>query len=181
MKRTLVVVGVCAGFFLAAPPAVAQLTLVEGVVDALSIADTKLGMKDMPGQVNVGDSFTYRLNLRNNGPSDARGVIVQTRLAQSLTFVEAEGEVLPEPNDPDPPNVDCKAPSARLVNCRIRRLEGGLLTDEGDLLELGQRARVLITVTATQVGFPQSRATIESQNVDLRPGNNADKEGTVVR
>jgi uncharacterized repeat protein (TIGR01451 family) len=165
MKRILLVAVACGAlFFGAAQPASAQL---QEIIDLLGIANTKIGMGDTPGQVSVGEEITYRLNVRNNGPSAANAVLVQTRLAESLEFVEASGEVLAE-EGPPPSDVECNAPSAALVNCRMDRLEAGRL------------ARVFVTVTATQAGFPQSRASVESQDIDLRPADNDDQEGTVV-
>jgi uncharacterized repeat protein (TIGR01451 family) len=166
MKRILLVAATSGALLLAsAQPASAQL---EPILDPLGIADTSIGMRDEPGQVDVGEEFTYRLNVRNNGPSAANLVLVQTRLAESLEFVEASGEVLTEEGDPPPSDVDCSTPSARLVNCRIERLMAG------------RRALVFVTVVPTAVGFPKSRGSVESHDIDLRPANNNDQEGTVV-
>ena len=166
MKRILLVVSACAGLFAGAQPASAQL---EPILDPLGIADTSISMSDIPGVVDVGEEFSYRLTVRNNGPSAANAVLVQTRLADSLEFVEASGDVLEGEGDPPPPDVDCETPSARLVNCRI------------EILRAGQRARMFVTVNPTAAGFPKSRASVESSDIDLRPANNNDQEGTVVR
>lgn len=167
MKRILLVVSACAGLSLAAAqPASAQL---EPIFDPLGIADTSISMSDVPGQVDVGEPFSYRETVRNNGISAANNVLVQTRLADSLEFVEASGDVLEEEGDPPPPDVECGTPSARLVNCRI------------EILRAGQRARIFVTVNPTAAGFPKSRASVESSDIDLRRANNNDQEGTVVK
>jgi uncharacterized repeat protein (TIGR01451 family) len=173
MKRILLVVATCAALFFAGVPlASAQL---EPILDPLGIADTSISMSDVPGQVDVGEDFSYRLTARNNGPSAANGVLVQTRLAQSLDFVSASGEILEEEGDPPLPDVDCETPSARLVNCRIGT------PDEPEPLPAGRRARIFVTVTPTAAGFPKSRGSVESSDIDLRPANNDTQEGTVVR
>jgi hypothetical protein len=94
---------------------------------------------------------------------------VQTRLAQSLDFVDASGEILEEEGDPPLPDVECETPSARLVNCRI------------ETLLAGRRARIFVDVIPTAAGFPKSRGSVESNDIDLRPSNNDTQEGTVVR
>lgn len=182
MRKIVVGVAAAAAFVaVGAQPASAQL---EPVVDVLGVADTGIGMNDNPGQVKVGEEFTYRLNVRNVGPSDARDVRVQTRLADSLEFVDVTVDVLdtdPEQSEPPTP-VDCTTPpaNARVVTCRIDTLQGGVLTDEGSLFAQGQRARVFVTVVPTQQGRPTSRASVESSNVDLNRGNNNAQEGTRV-
>lgn len=166
MKRILLVVSACAGLFVAVQPASAQL---EPILDPLGIADTSINISDIPGQVDVGEEFSYRETVRNNGPSAANNVLVQTRLADSLDFVEASGDVLEEEDDPVPPDVECEPPSARLVNCRI------------EILRAGQRARIFVDVSPTAEGFPKSRGSVESSDIDLRPSNNDEQEGTIVR
>ena len=166
MKRILLAVSACAGLFVAAQPASAQL---EPIFDPLGIADTSINMSDIPGQVDVGEQFSYRETVRNNGISAANDVLVQTRLAHSLEFVEVTGDVLEREGDPPPPDVECETPSARLVNCRI------------EILLTGQRARIFVTVNPTAKGFPKSRGSVESSDIDLRPANNNTQEGTVVR
>lgn len=165
--RRILVGATCVGLFVAAPPASAQL---EPILDPLGIADTSISMSDQPGKVKVGENFRYRVTVKDNGPSAANEVLVQTRLAHSLDFVRARGTVLDEAGAPlSSPPVTCTTPWPHLVNCRI------------ETLEAGQRARMFVTVTPTLRGFPKSRASVESEEIDQRPRNNNRREGTVVR
>lgn len=72
-------------------------TTISTVVDP--VADLAIAKIASPDSVTAGTSLTYTLNITNNGPSGATGVVVTDTLPASVTFVSASPFCSSQPNN----------------------------------------------------------------------------------
>jgi uncharacterized repeat protein (TIGR01451 family) len=98
-----------------------------------------------PDPVDTGSDLTYTVNMRNNGPSDATGVILDYPLPASVNFVSVS------------PSQGCTTPtvgSSGLVSCNLGTLAAGAL------------ATLTIVVKPTAVGPLDADFTLSSNEHD---------------
>lgn len=76
----------------------------SGIVDNISITadspliDVELTKTADPASVAIGEDTTFSVNLVNEGPDDATGVVVEDRLPEGLTYVSHSGDGSFDPN-----------------------------------------------------------------------------------
>jgi uncharacterized repeat protein (TIGR01451 family) len=129
-----------------------QITQLKIVRPEIVKADLSIIKVDRPDTVRVGGELTYRLRIRNLGPSDATGVIVSDTLPANANFISASS--------------GCSL-SGITVTCDI-----------GDMSN-GESAMRLIRVRPTAPGKLSNTATVTGNEADPRPGNN--KQTTETR
>jgi uncharacterized repeat protein (TIGR01451 family) len=112
------------------------------VQDATDLSITK---NASVSSANVGETFTYTLDVTNNGPSDASGVTITDTLPPEVTF------------DSSP---DCSA-SGSTVTCNIGALANGAT------------GSATVTVTAANAGTAVNNATVAGGQADPTGGNNS--------
>lgn len=108
-------------------------------------ADLALTKTDSPDPVTAGGSLTYTIQVTNNGPDPATGVIVTDTLPPSVTFVSAT-----------PP---CTQVSGT-VTCNLGNLNAS------------DTATVVITVTPTAIGTINNSAQVTATEIDPNPADN---------
>jgi uncharacterized repeat protein (TIGR01451 family) len=116
--------------------------------------DLSITKVDNPDPVKVGGELTYRLRVRNLGPSDATGVIVTDTLPANVNFVSASS--------------GCSR-SGSVVTCEI-----GTVRD-------GESAVRLIRVRPTVPGGFSNTATVRANEPDPDPANNTVTTVTTVK
>lgn len=102
----------------------------------------------------MADELTYRLRIRNLGPSGATGVIVAATLPANVNFVSASSS--------------CSR-SSSTVTCKI-----GNISD-------GESAVRLIRVRPTAAGGFSNTATVTASEIDPDPANNTVTTVTTVK
>jgi uncharacterized repeat protein (TIGR01451 family) len=117
-------------------------------------ADLSIIKVDSPDPVGVGGEITYRLRVRNLGPSDATGVIVTDTLPANVNFVSASS--------------GCSR-SGRTVTCNIGNMRDG------------ETAVRLIRIRPTTPGKVTNTATVRANEPDGRSGNNTATTVTTVK
>jgi uncharacterized repeat protein (TIGR01451 family) len=117
-------------------------------------ADLSIIKVDSPDPVRVGGELTYRLRVRNLGPSDATGVIVTDTLPANVDFVSASS--------------GCSR-SSSIVTCTIGNMRDG------------ETAVRLIRVRPTEPGRIRNTATVTANETDPNPGDNTSTTVTTVR
>jgi uncharacterized repeat protein (TIGR01451 family) len=117
-------------------------------------ADLSIVMTDSPDPVKVGGELTYRLRVRNLGPSNATDVIVTDTLPANVNFVSASS--------------GCSR-SGSIVTCEI-----GNMSD-------GESAVRLIRVRPTAPGGFSNTATVTANETDPDPTNNTVTTVTTVK
>jgi uncharacterized repeat protein (TIGR01451 family) len=108
-----------------------------------------------PATAAAGDNLTYTLTIRNNGPKQARGVVVRDRLPAGVTL-----------NSATPSKGSCVG--SAVVTCSLGRLN-----------RFGV-ARVTIVVNAPNAGRLVNVANVRSNQRDLAMWNNSASLTTVV-
>ena len=111
------------------------------------LAITKIPSSDT---VTIGDQLFYTLLVRNDGPSDARDVVVTDDAGAGLTLLSGA-----------PSQGSCTV-AATTVTCRLGTLAAG------------GTAQVLVSARADQAGELDNSATVRSPTDDPNPGNNRD-------
>lgn len=122
------------------------------VCDSLDLAVTKTAA---PDPVNVGEELLYTLEVANNGPGDATGVVLTDSLPSGVDFVSAT------------PAGICSE-SAGVVSCAI-----------GDLAA-GATATVILAVNPQIEGSLLNQASVVSDQTDTNPVNNSASATTTV-
>jgi uncharacterized repeat protein (TIGR01451 family) len=108
-----------------------------------------------PSTAVAGGNLTYTLTIRNNGPKQARGVVVRDRLPAGVTLTSAT-----------PSKGTCSG--ATVVTCSLGRLNRFAV------------ARVVIVANAPNAGRLVNVATVRSNQRDLAMWNNTASLVTVV-
>jgi uncharacterized repeat protein (TIGR01451 family) len=116
-------------------------------------ADLALTKTDSADPVDIGVSFTYTIQVTNNGPDDATGVTVTDTLPGTVTFVSA--------------SAGCSEASG-IVTC-----------DVGNLAASGN-VSVTIDVTPTAAGSITNTASVTANEADPDATNNSDTEDTRI-
>ncbi|MAT70260.1 MAG: hypothetical protein CMJ58_12145 [Planctomycetaceae bacterium] len=125
------------------------------VVPKIDLQITKTDTKD---PVAPGESFSYTLTIKNNGPSDATGVIVKDLL----------------------PDVGVSFTSASLTPLSVNGRE--LLFDLGDMANGATRTiTVTVTVAPTFTGTLLNESEVGANEEETNYANNQDDEPTVVQ
>jgi uncharacterized repeat protein (TIGR01451 family) len=118
-------------------------------------ADLKIDKSDSPDPVLLGSKIIYKLEVDNDGPNNATGVVVTDTLPASVTFVSA--------------SLGCTYNSGpHTVTCNI-----GNLSKDNEV----KRA---IVVRTTATGTISNTATVTGNQADPRPSDNTDTAQTKV-
>jgi uncharacterized repeat protein (TIGR01451 family) len=131
-----------------------QITQLRIVRPGIVKADLSIHKTDNPDPVEVGGELTYRLRVRNLGPSNATGVIVTDTLPANVNFVSASS--------------GCSR-SGSIVTCKI-----GNMSD-------GESAVRLIRVRPTSPGGFSNMATVTANETEPDLANNTVTTVTTVR
>jgi uncharacterized repeat protein (TIGR01451 family) len=100
---------------------------------------------ELPGPLAVGQRFSYRLTVRNNGPGAAMNVVVRDAVPAGLSYVSAS------------------APGACSGGASIRCSLG--------LLAAGESASVVITAIAVSPGSFANTASVSAAGSDTNPAD----------
>ncbi|HMJ04026.1 MAG TPA: DUF11 domain-containing protein, partial [Conexibacter sp.] len=119
-------------------------------------ADLSLEKVPSVGRVGVGEQLFYTLIVRNDGPSDARDVVVTDTSGAGLTLLSARGSQ----------GASCAVTSSR-VTCRLGTLPAG------------GSAQVLVSARATRTGELSNSATVDSSTKDPDPRDNRDESNVI--
>jgi uncharacterized repeat protein (TIGR01451 family) len=122
------------------------------IVVASPLIDVELDKSVAPAAVRVGDATTFTVVVRNEGPQDATGVVVEDRLPAGLTYVSHSGDGSFDP--------------------------ATFIWTIGDLAA-GESVSMDFVVTVDEVGsFTNVAEVIEhnEEDVDSTPGNNVPEE-----
>ncbi|GAB4424824.1 MAG: hypothetical protein Fur0044_22880 [Anaerolineae bacterium] len=110
---------------------------ISTVVDP--VTDLTITKTDFPDSVTAGTSLTYTLNITNNGPSGATGVVVTDTLPANVTFVSASPFCSSQPNNQ--------------VRCTYTNIASGSAASPAVIrVAVNPAAPSLITNTATVTG-----------------------------
>jgi uncharacterized repeat protein (TIGR01451 family) len=124
-------------------------------VEEVTGGDADLSItKTAPEVVTKGDTFTYALEVTNNGPGTAFDTVVTDKLPGAVTFVSA--------------SAGCSMGSKNTVTC-----------DLGNLAP-GSSVTVQIVVTADAAGRISNTASVTSNTVDPNTRDNRDRVSTLV-
>jgi uncharacterized repeat protein (TIGR01451 family) len=130
--------------------AITQNTTVKAAVVASDLALSG----SAPGSVTVGDNLTYTLTIVNAGPSGATGVTLTDTLPAGVTFVSATGGVTP--------------------------VNGVLTFNIGSLAAGAPGVTKTIVVRPTATGTLENSASVNANESDSTPGDNALTRNTTV-
>jgi uncharacterized repeat protein (TIGR01451 family) len=119
-------------------------------------ADLSVTKADSPDPVLTGNNLTYTVNIANNGPSGATGVIVKDTLPSGVTFVSA---------------------TSSQGSCSYAN---GIVTCNLETLNSGKSATVTIVVRPTVGGTITNTASVSSNEFDPNMANNTATESTTV-
>jgi uncharacterized repeat protein (TIGR01451 family) len=122
----------------------------------VATADLAVTKTDSPDPVAVGSTLTYTVNVTNNGPADATGVMLADTLPAGATFVAA---------------------TSSQGSCTH---SGGTVTCTLGTLANGATASVTITVTPTTMGILTNTASVTSETPDPQADNNSASTNTGV-
>lgn len=114
-------------------------------------ADLSITKTPSVDTIGVGGQLFYTLAIRNDGPSDARGVVVTDVAGAGLTLLSAESS-----------QGSCTV-TAGSASCRLGTLAAG------------GTAQVLVSARADLAGALSNRATVDSSTDDPDPSNNRDQ------
>ena len=117
--------------------------------------DLALSKTDSPDPVIVGNNLTYTINVSNNGPSNATGVIVTDTLPAGITFVSAI-----------PSKGSCSGTTT--VTCNLGTLNNAA------------NASATIIVKPTAAGPLSNSASVSGTEVDPNTANNSATVSTTV-
>jgi uncharacterized repeat protein (TIGR01451 family) len=117
-------------------------------------ADLAIDKVPATGAVRIGEQVFYTLLVKNNGPSDARDVVVSDDATTGLTLVSAKAS-----------QGSCTVAAAK-TTCKVGTVEAG-----GTM-------QVLVSARADAVGTLVDRAQVGSSTKDPNPRNNDDEEKT---
>ena len=119
-------------------------------------ADLSITKTDSPDPVSVGQTLTYTLTAKNNGPSNATGVKVTDNLPSGVTFQSAT-----------PSQGSCSQASGT-VTCNLGNLANGA------------SATVEIKVTPQSAGTITNTAIVRGNEADADTSNNQASAQTTV-
>jgi uncharacterized repeat protein (TIGR01451 family) len=119
-------------------------------------ADIAITQTDSPDPVTEGQTLTYTLSIKNNGPSPATGATATDTLPSNVTFQSAASS-----------QGSCTR-SGATVGCNLGNLAGG------------SKATVTIKVTPTKAGDITNRATTRANEHDPSSSNNSSSASTKV-
>ncbi|MDX1582793.1 MAG: IPTL-CTERM sorting domain-containing protein [Thermoanaerobaculia bacterium] len=119
-------------------------------------ADLSITKTDSPDPVTSGSTLTYTLQVTNNGPDSAAGVVVTDTLPSSVTFQSVT------------PSQGTCSQSGRTVTCDLGTLANGA------------NATITIEVTPTESGTITNSASVGSDTEDPNGANNNASESTTV-
>ena len=115
-------------------------------------ADLSITKVPSVDRVAVGDQLFYTLIIKNDGPSDARNVVITDTPDAGLTVLDARGSQ----------GVSCSVAGNR-VTCKLGTLAAG------------GTAQVLVSARADQAGVLTNTATVDSSTEDPDPSDNRDQ------
>ena len=112
-----------------------------------------------PRTTRVGNTFRYRIGVRNNGTIDETATVVRDRLPRGVRFVSA---------------------SATQGRCSYRRATRTVVCNMGRLINDAAGAFVTIRVEAMRRGTLRNTATIQGRKAEYDVGNNSARTTTRV-
>ena len=124
------------------------------VTEVSPTVDLSISVANLPESVNVGDSYSYSLQVENLGPSDASNVSLTESLPATLLLTATESTL-----------GECSL-STNLLTCPL-----GSLTS-------GQSSTVTVTVSSIADGTALHTATVNADQADLTTSN--DQTGASV-
>lgn len=117
--------------------------------------DLALSMSDSPDPVVAGDTLTYTLTVANNGPGEARGVVVNNILPAGVSLISTSGAA------EDPSGV----PTATLGT-----IAAGA----------SKQYTITVSVDAATLGTIRDTAVVSSDGIDPNPDNDGSFAETLV-
>jgi uncharacterized repeat protein (TIGR01451 family) len=121
-------------------------------------ADLAVTIADKPDPVRVGQTVTYRMTIKNQGPDEAIGVTLLDLFPSGSRFVSAS-----------PSQGSCTVNGKqRTVNCDLGSLAAGT------------SATVNLVVRPNLLGTIANSASVSANETDPSPANNSDTESTSV-
>jgi uncharacterized repeat protein (TIGR01451 family) len=132
-------------------------------------ADVSVSKTDNPDPVVAGANLTYDIQVRNNGPSDARNVVVQDQLPAGTSFVSVSATGLLagrcQWNGSSPGTVTCAPPGANAV---LPAVSVSVVT-------------LVVKVNPGTTGVINNTTQISTSTPDPNTDNNSDTEQTGVQ
>ncbi len=134
-------------------------------IDVVVVADVSIVKSHDPATVRVGQPLVFTLAVRNDGPSDAQGVVVTDTIPAGFEFVAVAGQGAPSP-------WDCTATVAPLVSCEL----------VGPLPPGTDAEPILVTVRVLAAGYPgvSNTADVTTDSFDPDTSNNTSTDDVVV-
>jgi|GEM_PF-4456966 len=125
------------------------------ITDVVPEADLELAKTDSPDPVSAGENLTYILPVKNNGPADAQGVVINDTLPGGVTYQSG--------------SPGCSA-NGMIVSCDL-----GTMT-VGDIVT----TTITVKVNQDTSGPIANTATVLTQSSDPDSSNNTDVASTTV-
>ena len=122
-----------------------------------TLADLSISQTDSPDPVLVGANITHTLTVTNNGPNDARSILVTDNLPGGVSFVSAT------PDD----GSSCTE-SGGVVSCGLNDITNG------------DSVNIALVVTTNSSGLISNSANVSGNDVDPDTANNIALESTTV-
>ncbi len=130
----------------------------DELTEIRAAAGLSIGKSDSADPVNVGDDFTYTLEVDNAGPSDAANTMVTDDLPDEVSYDDAGSDVRCD-----------ETATPGVIECDL------------DTLASGASDSVVIAVTADAPANPATNtATVDSDVDDADLSDNTDTEETVI-
>ncbi len=123
------------------------------------LSDLALSMIANPNPVSVGSELTYRLSVKNRGPSNAAGVVVTDTLPQGVTYLSSNVSIMPPRRE------------GAIAPCTLG--EGGLLTCNIGPMIRGAVVDISVVVKPAGAGLLINLGTVAGATSDSVSANNS--------
>jgi uncharacterized repeat protein (TIGR01451 family) len=125
------------------------------------LADIAITDKGVPNPVRPGVPLTYTLTITNNGPSDARNIVVTDTLSNNVTMMSSI---------PGTPTCTGSKSTAYQVNCSQAVLNAFT----------NMQIVIIVNVNISTTGVVANQAIVSSENLDQNHSNNSAQVTTVI-